>query len=136
MGNGGGSGTYGGTIITGTGNIQLIKTGVGTQTLTGVNTYTGTTAVNGGTLELGVDDCLAQFQCGDRCRHSESCGWTLTTPSAPSIPPLPPPSTSATAAATLAFADSSAVDWTAARSTSPAPSFPVSSLRFGTSNSG
>ena len=59
VGNGGGSGTYSGTIITGTGNIQLIKTGVGTQTLTGVNTYTGTTAVNGGTLELGVDNCLA-----------------------------------------------------------------------------
>ena len=34
-------------------NIQLIKTGVGKQTLTGTNTYTGGTRIDGGILTLG-----------------------------------------------------------------------------------
>lgn len=38
-------------IITGPGNF--IKTGTGTQILTGNNTYTGTTTVSGGTLQVG-----------------------------------------------------------------------------------
>ncbi len=41
--------TFGGIVK---GNLALTKTGNDTLTLTGVNTYTGTTAVNGGTLEL------------------------------------------------------------------------------------
>jgi autotransporter-associated beta strand protein len=40
-------------VISGTGN--LIKTGTGNLTLTGVNTYTGTTTVNGGTLTFEAD---------------------------------------------------------------------------------
>jgi len=39
------------SVITGTGN--LIKSGAGTLTLTGNNTYYGATAVNAGTLQLG-----------------------------------------------------------------------------------
>ena len=53
IGNGGGSGTYGGVIAdhsSGTGTVALTKTGTGTQTLTGANTYTGATTVNGGSL--------------------------------------------------------------------------------------
>src|SRR3546814_16878038 len=46
----GGSLTYDGTIA-GTGG--LIKTGVGTLTLNGMNTYTGDTTVGAGTLEVG-----------------------------------------------------------------------------------
>ncbi len=37
-------------VISGSGNLS--KSGTGTMTLTGANTYTGTTAVNGGTLSL------------------------------------------------------------------------------------
>ncbi|MEO5716092.1 MAG: autotransporter-associated beta strand repeat-containing protein [Luteolibacter sp.] len=59
-----GSGTFTGTIVNGVGTsfagatggsgvISLIKSGTGTQTLTGANTYTGTTTVNGGTLTVG-----------------------------------------------------------------------------------
>ena len=33
---------------------QLIKTGVGTQTLTGANTYTGGTQITGGRLSIGT----------------------------------------------------------------------------------
>jgi fibronectin-binding autotransporter adhesin len=53
VGNGGGSGTFSGVIQTGTGQIALIKTGAGSQTLTGVNTYSGATLINEGTL-VGV----------------------------------------------------------------------------------
>lgn len=51
VGNGGGNGTYAGTI-TNTGTINLTKTGTGTLTLTNLNSYSGATLVSGGTLEL------------------------------------------------------------------------------------
>ena len=50
VGNGGGSGSYAGTIADGTGTLGLIKTGAGVETLTGANSYDGATAVNAGTL--------------------------------------------------------------------------------------
>ena len=53
-----GSNTYAGQLLdnslAGTGNqLSIIKSGAGTQILTGTNAYTGTTTVNGGTLQLG-----------------------------------------------------------------------------------
>jgi autotransporter-associated beta strand protein len=49
-----GSATFGGVLQDGaaTDPLSLVKSGAGTQVLTGVNTYTGTTTVNGGTLEV------------------------------------------------------------------------------------
>ena len=46
--------TIGGTNINGTAgnNLALVKSGANTQTLTGINTYSGDTTVNGGTLKL------------------------------------------------------------------------------------
>ena len=41
-----------GVIEDGTGQTALTKEGAGTQTLTGINTYTGATTINGGTLAL------------------------------------------------------------------------------------
>ncbi len=54
------SGTIGGTNITGTvgNNLSLVKSGIATQTLTGVNTYIGSTAVSNGTLVV-MQKCLA-----------------------------------------------------------------------------
>jgi len=49
--------TYSG-VLSGT-NGALIKTGSGTFTLAGTNTYTGNTTVNGGTLELAVASLAA-----------------------------------------------------------------------------
>ncbi|WP_153075458.1 autotransporter-associated beta strand repeat-containing protein [Paraburkholderia bonniea] len=52
------AGVIGGTSGTGsTGGI--VKQGAGTQTLNGANTYTGTTTINNGTLELGATGTLA-----------------------------------------------------------------------------
>ena len=53
VGESGGSGSYAGNIVNGTGVVALAKNGAGTQTLTGSNTYTGTTDVNGGILAIG-----------------------------------------------------------------------------------
>lgn len=44
---------YHGVISNGsTGKLHLVKSGAGTQTLTGANTYTGATTINGGTLSV------------------------------------------------------------------------------------
>ena len=49
-----GSGTFSGTLAdSDTAPANFVKEGSGTQALTGPNTYTGTTTVNGGTLSLG-----------------------------------------------------------------------------------
>lgn len=59
-----GDGTTDGAAFTTTidselaGVSQLVKTDLGTLVLTGVNSYTGGTAINGGTLEIGADGNL------------------------------------------------------------------------------
>jgi autotransporter-associated beta strand protein len=45
--------TFDGVIKNTSGTLNLVKTGSGTQALTGTNTYTGNTTVSGGTLSLG-----------------------------------------------------------------------------------
>ncbi len=57
VGNAGGSGTYSGAI-SGTGG--LVKSGSGTQTLAGNNTYTGATIISAGTLQAGANQALAR----------------------------------------------------------------------------
>jgi autotransporter-associated beta strand protein len=50
-----GTGEIAGPIANSTSATSLIKTGTGTWTLSGTNTYTGTTAVTTGTLKLNYD---------------------------------------------------------------------------------
>ena len=58
--NGAGSATVTGVIANGgSGAGNLTKSGTGTLTLSGVNTYTGTTTVSQGTLQLGAANRLA-----------------------------------------------------------------------------
>jgi autotransporter-associated beta strand protein len=53
VGGNGGTGTFSGAISNGSGALTLIKSGAGTQTLTGANSYTGATTVSAGTLQIG-----------------------------------------------------------------------------------
>ena len=53
-----GSGTFSGSIINTGGQIALVKTGSGTQTLAGTNTYTGNTTVADGTLSVAPGGSL------------------------------------------------------------------------------
>ncbi|ESZ15743.1 phosphomannomutase [Mesorhizobium sp. L2C085B000] len=75
-----GDGTAAGAGITATiaaqltGNTQLVKTDLGTLVLTGTNSYTGGTAINGGTLQVSADGNL-----GDAASALAFNGGTLHT---------------------------------------------------------
>ena len=53
LGNDNGTATYNGVIANGYTTLSIIKSGSVRQTFAGVNTYTGGTTINGGTLQLG-----------------------------------------------------------------------------------
>jgi autotransporter-associated beta strand protein len=55
----GASHSYSGVIADGATGMSLTKSGVGTQTLTGPNTYTGATTVSAGTLTLGASGVIS-----------------------------------------------------------------------------
>lgn len=57
----GNSFTYGGVINDGAVGMALTKVGAGTQTLTGNNTYTGETFLNGGTLAVGSGGTIGRL---------------------------------------------------------------------------
>jgi len=55
---GGSSYSFGGDIIPGTGPLAITKTGAGTQTLSGNNTFNSTATINGGTLRISGSGTL------------------------------------------------------------------------------
>jgi len=66
--NPGATNTYSGVIANGT--MQLTKTGSGTQILSGANTYTGATAINGGKLQVATGT-------GTRCTSAANIADTV-----------------------------------------------------------
>jgi len=58
IGNNNGNGTFSGIIQSSSGTVALTKAGAGTETLTGDNSYTGTTTVNGGTLAIATNGTI------------------------------------------------------------------------------
>ena len=135
-----GGGNYQGSIQNGAGGTTAItKTGTGTITLSGTNSYTGKTIVNGGTLELGVDDCLAnssnvEIGAGN-LKAAAGVDDTVGT-----LDPTAAATINLGSGATLAFAASNGVDWTGGTlnitGTLNFAGGIGSSLRFGTTNGG
>ena len=112
----------------------ILKDGAGTLELTGANTYTGTTTVSVGTLKLGASDVLpnaSNIIIGtgtlDTATFTDTTG-TLDVSAAAAI--------NLGSGATLAFADSNAVDWTGGTLNITGTFVSGSSLRFGTTNAG
>lgn len=113
-----------------TGNF--VKTGTaGTLTITGGNTYTGTTTVGGGTLALGADNAIpntSNITIGagtlDAATFDDEVG-TLDVSAAATI--------HLGSGANLVFADSNLVDWTGGTLTITGTFVSGSSIKFATS---
>jgi len=114
-------------IIPGSGT--LTKSGSGIWTLSGKNTFTGVTTINGGTLKLGATNVLAntsQIVIGDGTLDASTYTNKLATLKV----------TTANAkinlgsGGALAFADSHAIDWTGGKLTITGAFVNGSSIRF------
>lgn len=76
-----GSGLFEGTLQSGRGPLALVKAGSGTQTLSGINTYTGATTVQGGTLKIAaggsIDSTASITVLGGATLDVKETGFTL-----------------------------------------------------------
>jgi fibronectin-binding autotransporter adhesin len=114
--------------------VSLTKNGAGAWKLSGANTYTGSSSITAGTLILGVSHVLPNTTnvsisaaTLDADTRTDTAG-TLDVTGAATI--------RFGAGGALAFADSSAIDWTSGTLTLTGTFVSGSSLRFGTSASG
>ena len=123
--------TYSG-ILSGSGG-SLVKTGVGKLTLSGANSYTGTTSVNAGTLALGASNALPNTAIAlgnatlDAATFTDTVGALAVTG---------PAKINLGTGAALAFANSSAAGWAGGNLNLTGTFVPGVSLRFGTTSSG
>ena len=104
--------TVGQSLLAGAGSGGLTKLGSGTLTLNGTNTYNGTTTITGGTLKIGAAERIADASNVSMASgatlnangFSETLGTLVLTGSATL-------DLGAGGSNTLAFANSSALDW-------------------------
>ncbi len=124
---------YSGIIANGAASMTLTKSGAGTQILSGSNTYTGATTLTAGTLTLGANNVLptTAVTIGSAILDAASFTDTLGTLDLTSTATIHLGEDAA-----LAFANSSAIDWTSGTLNITGTFVSGSSLRFGTSNTG
>lgn len=133
IGNNHASTTYSGVL---SGSGSLVKVGGGKLTLSGVNTYTGGTALQAGTLALGVANALPSSDISignatlDAATFIDSLGTLDATASGASL--------NFGSGGALSFASSSDIDWSGGDGRLTITGVFVSgvSLRFGTNASG
>jgi fibronectin-binding autotransporter adhesin len=116
-----------------TGAGSLAKTGVGVLTLSGTNTYAGATTISGGTLALGASGVLP-----DASAVSIGAGTldaATFTETAGTLDPTAAATINLGSGGALAFANSSAVDWTGG-TLNITGTFTPTSIRFGTTSGG
>jgi autotransporter-associated beta strand protein len=116
------------------GTAGITKTGASALVLSGPNTYSGTTTITAGTLALGADHSLPDasgIELGSATLDAAAFADTLGALDAAgsAVIQLGP-------GANLAFANSSAIDWTGGTLTLTGSFVSGSSLRFGTTSGG
>lgn len=115
-------------------NFGLTKSGAGTFTLSGANSYSGDTTVNSGTLALGASNVISnnsKIVIGNATLSAATFTDTLGTLDITSTAKI-----SLGTGADLSFAESSAIDWTGGTLNLTGTFVSGTSLRFGTSSSG
>lgn len=115
-------------------NFGLTKSGSGTFTLSGTNSYFGDTTVNGGTLAFGANNVVSNSSkiiIGNATLNAATFTDTLGILDITSTAKI-----NLGTGAALSFADSSAIDWTGGTLNLTGTFVSGTSLRFGTSSSG
>jgi autotransporter-associated beta strand protein len=123
-----------GTALTG-GAAAIEKVGTGTTILSGANSYSGNTNINAGTLVLGASNVLPDASAVSLGGATLETGAT-TSEGAGTLDATGASTLKFGAGSTLAFADSSAIDWTGGTITITGSFVSGSSLRFGTTSGG
>jgi autotransporter-associated beta strand protein len=123
---------YSGIIANGASSMSLIKSGAGTQVLSGPNVYSGTTSILAGTLVLGGDQVIpngSAISIADATLDAGSFTNTLGT-----LDLTGGATIHFGTGGTLTFAASNSIDWAGGTLKIEGEFVPGSSVRFGTSS--